>query len=93
MEIDEEILFWIHIFDPLNCFHRIRIFVFQNVEDEYQYHQMEEQIEEEKQILVEDEYEFKELIEGLMTIQSDGLRLKVHQLIIQLFKPVIIVTT
>jgi len=36
---------------------------FQNVEDEYQYHQMQEQIEEEKQILVEEEYEFKELIE------------------------------
>ena len=37
--------------------------LFRNVEDEYQYHQMEEQIEEEKQILEEEEYEFKELIE------------------------------
>ena len=37
--------------------------LFQNVEDEYQYHQMEEQIEEEKQILVEEDYEFEELIE------------------------------
>ena len=35
----------------------------QNVVDEYQFHQMEEQIDEEKQILVEEEYEFKELIE------------------------------
>ena len=37
--------------------------LFRNVGDEYQYHQMEEQIEEEKQILEEEEYEFKELIE------------------------------
>ena len=37
--------------------------LFQNVEDEYQFHQMEEQIDEEKQILVEEDYEFEELIE------------------------------
>ena len=37
--------------------------LFQNVKDEYQYHQMEEQIAEEKQILVEEDYEFEELIE------------------------------
>ena len=37
--------------------------LFQNVEDEHQYHHMEEQIEEEKQILVEEDYEFEELIE------------------------------
>ena len=36
----------------------------QNVEDEHQFHQMEEQIEEEKQILVEEDYEFDELIEN-----------------------------
>ncbi len=35
----------------------------QNIGDEYQFHQMEEQIAEEKQILEEEEYEFKELIE------------------------------
>ena len=37
--------------------------LFQNVEEEYQYQQMEEQIEEEKEILEEEEYEFKELTE------------------------------
>ena len=37
--------------------------LFQNVEDEYQYQQLEEQIEEEKEILEEEEYEFKELTE------------------------------
>ena len=37
--------------------------LFQNAEDEYQFHQMEEQIDEEKQILVEEDYEFEELIE------------------------------
>ena len=37
--------------------------LFQNVEDEYQFDQMEEQIDEEKQILVEGDYEFEELIE------------------------------
>ena len=37
--------------------------LFQNAEDEHQYHQMEEQIEEEKQILEEEDYEFEELIE------------------------------
>ena len=37
--------------------------LFQNVKDEYHFHQIEEQIDEEKQILVEEEYEFTELIE------------------------------
>ena len=37
--------------------------LFQNIQDEYQSYQMEKQIEAEKQILVEEEYDFEELIE------------------------------
>jgi len=40
------------------------LLLFQNVEDEHQYHHMEEQIEEEKQILVEEDFEFEELVEN-----------------------------
>ena len=46
--------------------------LFQNVEDEHQYHHMEEQIEEEKQILVEEDYEFEELI-GNNIINKDTI--------------------
>jgi len=37
--------------------------LFQNMEDEYEYHQVEELVEEEKQILIEEDFEFKELAE------------------------------
>jgi len=39
------------------------VMLVQNVEDEVQYHEMEEHIEEEKQLIVEEEYEFEELEE------------------------------